>query len=401
MTKRLKWTTEYFLEVCKDRVDLFDYSKADLENCGKDRKIDIFCKKHNLWFKQDFRNHVNGAGCPKCAKEKMASKIDYKKRNKKTKETLKSKYGVENAYLIPEIREKALENSHSEEWHRKVKETWKSKSQEELDEIDKKHKETCLKKYGVENYSQSEEFKQKIKSINLEKYGVESYLQTDEFKRKSRQTRLERYGSETYVNVDKCKETCLEKYGVENPYQSEEIKEKIRATNLKRYGVEYPMQNIEVRKKAVTTMYNSGNCSSLETYFESLLEAQGINYEYNYALDKRYPYFCDFYLPDTDTFVEINGYWVHGYHWFNKNDPKDIKTLNIWKEKVKESKFYKYAVEVWTERDVNKRQTAQENNLNYIVLWNKDDIDRWFSLNCPLGKDWINEYNWELHSTKD
>ena len=43
-----------------------------------------------------------------------------------------------------------------------------------------------------------------------------------------------------------------------------------------------------------------------------------------------------------------------------------------------------------------KRKTARENNLNYIVFWDEklEDAELWFAMNCPDGQDWICEYSW-------
>ena len=43
---------------------------------------------------------------------------------------------------------------------------------------------------------------------------------------------------------------------------------------------------------------------------------------------------------------------------------------------------------------MKKREIAKENKLNYIVLWDKKDIEDWFKLNCPIGQDWKYEYTW-------
>ena len=65
---------------------------------------------------------------------------------------------------------------------------------------------------------------------------------------KAKQTCLEKYGVENYNNREKANRTCLEKYGVENPYQSEEIKAKIKQGYIEKYGVEYPSQSQEVQE---------------------------------------------------------------------------------------------------------------------------------------------------------
>lgn len=122
-------------------------------------------------------------------------------------------------------------------------------------------------------------------------------------------------------------------------------------------------------------MKKNGHYSKLELYLEQFFTSNNIKYEPNYSKDPRYPFHCDFYLPEIDTFIEINNFWHHNSHFYDCNNDNDIKIANYWKEKSKEKPQYKVALEVWTIRDVNKRNCAIKNNLNYIVLWNKDDID--------------------------
>lgn len=54
------------------------------------------------------------------------------------------------------------------------------------------------------------------------------------------------------------------------------------------------------------------------------------------------------------------------------------------------------AQKVFTKRDVEKRETARVNNLNYVTLWDSDgmDADLWFAMGMPLGKDYKHEYSW-------
>ena len=87
-----------------------------------------------------------------------------------------------------------------------------------------------------------------------------------------------------------------------------------------------------------------------------------------YKCDK-YPYMCDFYLPKYDLFIEIQGCWTHGGHPFDKNNKDDIKILHKWISK--NTKYYDNAIEVWTKRDVEKRQIAQRNNLNFVEIFSK------------------------------
>lgn len=73
-------------------------------------------------------------------------------------------------------------------------------------------------------------------------------------------------------------------------------------------------------------------------------------------------------------FIELQGSWTHGSHPYNLNSNEDQIILNKWKAKSKNHGFYCTAIKVWTISDVNKRKTAKKNNLNYVELFNKEDI---------------------------
>ena len=83
----------------------------------------------------------------------------------------------------------------------------------------------------------------------------------------------------------------------------------------------------------------------------------------------RYPYKCDFYIKSEDKFIEVHGNWTHGKHPFDENNKEDIKILELWKEKAKTSDFYKNAIYQWTDLDVRKKKTAENNNLNFEAIY--------------------------------
>ena len=88
---------------------------------------------------------------------------------------------------------------------------------------------------------------------------------------------------------------------------------------------------------------------------------------------KLYPYNCDFYIPSLDLYIECNYHWTHGGHPFNENNIEDITILNLWKNK--NLSYYDNAIQTWTVRDVNKRNTAKKNKLNFIEIWNIEELN--------------------------
>ena len=117
-------------------------------------------------------------------------------------------------------------------------------------------------------------------------------------------------------------------------------------------------------------------------------DPKDINFIYEYDKDLRYPYYCDFYLPDSDIFVEINGYWMHNNHWFNENSIEDLNTLKSWKKQAKTSTRMRAAINVWTKLDIEKRNCAKDNKLNYVVLWTIEDIQNWIDSNFQIRHDY-------------
>ena len=287
----------------------------------------------------------------------------------KRKRTCLEKYGVEHSSQNEEIKEKRK---------RTCLEKYGVEYISQSDEIKKKIKMTCLEKYGVENAIQSSQVKEKIKMTCLEKYGVENAMQSDIIKNKVKQIFLQKYGVSTFFKTDeikiKSKQTWLNKYGVDHPFKSDEIRKKIMKTCFERYGYESAMKNKDIILKSFEKRIKSNKISKYSKKENEI-------YNYLITIDKaikrqyyteEYPFHCDFYLPNFDLYIEYNGAWTHGKHPFNKDNKDDIELLNNWKIKSETSKFYKSAIETWTIRDVNKRNLAYKNKLNFIEIWYVD-----------------------------
>ena len=359
-----------------------------------------------------------------------------------------------------------------------------------IKELNSMHgKETCINKYGVDNYAKTEDNKkesrerywklhdqivEKRKLTNIERYGVENCFQSEEKKEKIRQTCLEKYGYECAskaleiinkitntqnklyghrFNPEKYKETCLRIYGVDNAAKDKDIQNKIthiqtqkygsrfnpekrNKTVKERYGVDHVTQIPEVMNKSINTAikhhgalfnplktaetiineYDSGyvidNCSLHDLHVKNMHVIMMSNKMKNIIYDKkklngtfntskpedksyelikeaypdvirqykcdRYPFACDFYIPSIDTFIECQYSWTHGKHPYNKENKDDIELLESWKSKNKE--YYNNAIDTWSIRDVNKRNIAIQNNLNYIEFWNINELKDWLKV---------------------
>ena len=260
-----------------------------------------------------------------------------------------------------------------------------------------KIKQTKFNRYGSSTYNNSA----KAKDTCTKRYGVSSILKISEVHAKGikaahsaeadnkrNQTNLIKYGT---INVyasefakNKIKQTNINKYGTAYVTQNSDIIDKIQSTNLKKYGVVCNLNTNEVKQKAKSkeaqikrsnTLRGKPKHSKLESLFENKLNELGYIKDQDYYCQYRsveYPFMCDFYLVQTNTYIEINGYWMHNSHAFDKSNPDDIAILNSWKEKSKQSKQYQYAIHIWTKSDPEKRKYGQK--LNFIELWTISDI---------------------------
>lgn len=165
-----------------------------------------------------------------------------------------------------------------------------------------------------------------------------------------------------------------------------------RQTNRQRYGVANPMQYKNFAERNWESKKQNGTCQASQPedkMYMALVDAFGEqNVVRQYSDDERYPFACDFYIKSHDIFIELNGTWFHGGHWFDKNNMEDKRQVELWEQKyVAGHPAYGQAITVWTIRDLQKRETAQKNNLNYFVFWdnNLTDFHRWLE-NCDYTK---------------
>ena len=142
-----------------------------------------------------------------------------------------------------------------------------------------------------------------------------------------------------------------------------------------KYGVNWISNIPGVSKKIFEHGYETKlkngtlNTSIIEDKIKNYLIEHNIEFKQQYK-SKEYPYSCDFYFPAKDLYVEIQAHWTHGGHPYNENNIEDINVIEKWK--AKNTKYFNNAINTWTVRDVNKRNTAIQNNLNYIEIFSNN-----------------------------
>jgi len=249
-----------------------------------------------------------------------------------------------------------------------------------------KREQTCIEKFNSKVFLHSDIFKQQVNNTINTKWDGEHWSKHEEIKTKKTQTCLDKFGVENISQVDqvKCKKelTTLDHYNVKNPFQAEECKEKSKITKKEKYGDENYNNREKINWKELTDKSyqtkrknNTFNTSEPEeNFYKFLINIFGSeDIMRNYNKDKRYPFACDFYIKSFDLFIELNIFPTHNTHFFNSKNINDIKQLEEFSKKNK--KWYDNYTYVWSVSDVNKRNHADINGLNYIVLWNNYDIE--------------------------
>lgn len=212
-----------------------------------------------------------------------------------------------------------------------------------------------------------DKMKENYRKTCLEKYGVEHWFQSDEAKKKIKVGKFEKYGDENYNNQKKMIETNLKKYGTKYSCQSKEVIEKIEETkskvnpNLrdKNWLIEQNKTKtitqialeLNVTYRTVHLWYKKHNIeinffnpvygkeqSDMHSFILSLMPDGVIFNDRNILKPKE----LDIYIPNYNLAIEYNGmYWHAGdkqrhLEKMNLCNSKNIKLLQFWDVEWKE-----------------------------------------------------------------
>ena len=301
-----------------------------------------------------------------------------------------------------------------------------------------------IAQYGTDNPFKLDEYQEKAAQTREERYGArytmaEGSVFADEARKKGRATRRSRERYTRVLTPDeiarrsaRTAKTVRSRYGVDHVSQipsareaqrqraeqyGKQWAEKARQTNIERYGfpswtmgdearreISKRMSSTRVQRQSLATKKRNATLAtsfSEDALYELLVEyadKHGMTVVRQHRDEKRYPFAVDFYIPERDLFIELNGSWSHGGHWYEVDREMDQKTVQTWRKKGEKSQYYLNALGTWTERDVRKRAAAREAHLNYVTLWDGSealaDAYLWFALGAPDGHDWEREYSW-------
>lgn len=212
-------------------------------------------------------------------------------------------------------------------------------------------KKTNQDRFGSDWATQNKDVKTKIRNTNIERTGFENPKHNPETIAKSKETLLHNYGEIGHAHpiiTDKVRQTNTVRYGTDNPMQNSEVKAKTRKTIKEKYGrntfsqstlsdTTYALlQNREAyvafsegkscREIAMSLNVNSTTiCNYHRDYGLKIADHASSSYEEAIAktldvLGVRFirsertiigPKHLDFYLPDHNLAIEVNGVYWH------------------------------------------------------------------------------------------
>ena len=149
------------------------------------------------------------------------------------KKTCLQKYGVENAALHPDIKEKT--------------------------------RQTVQARWGADTPFESEIVQQKAAQTNLQKYGVGKPLQSKAIQQKTKDSFKRNHG---FANKMQLARAAWEnQHGDTNPFEIEAIRNRAFDTMMKKYGVKYAFQDPDLFQKHVSThLQNWGRANNAQTH---------------------------------------------------------------------------------------------------------------------------------------
>jgi G:T-mismatch repair DNA endonuclease (very short patch repair protein) len=260
-----------------------------------------------------------------------------------------------------------------------------------------KYKQTCTKKYGVDNVSKIEEIKKKKKKTFLNHYGVDNIFKDSEFKEKLNKIMLDKYGKLRLTNPFKIKEyyknlTVEELHELSNLNKKKSLhfwdnvtdeqllkwKDK-KSKSAKDYWRTAPEQIIkEYRKRFSKTVKKWWNDLSdeeknritisrikrLSNNFVSKLEKRVGNVLYDLGITYTSQFQLRFYSFDfligKKVLLEVNGDFWHANPLFYKGS--DIMPFPGGSKTVQQ---------IWS-KDKRKKTYAEKRGYKIIYIWEND-----------------------------
>lgn len=234
-----------------------------------------------------------------------------------------------------------------------LKDHWSNISEDFILSREKKRRETCIEKYGVEHATMLESVKEKTRQTNREKYNSDYHLSTDDYKKGLKKILMDKYGVDNISKLDIIKEKKRKKSINKTPKEKELIREKYRNTILERYGVNHLSQDSDFLENVLKKSFShksyrlpSGKVISLQGYEPNIMDyllkyyneddilytnksiEDKIGKIFYKNLDKLSRYFPDLYILSENKIIEVKSTFTYNLD-IDKNNLKKEECLRM------------------------------------------------------------------------
>jgi hypothetical protein len=320
---------------------------GECKRCGKPTRFNSLVKGYSKYCSTECVNkseeHVNKIKQSNLEKYGVENVFQLKDIQEKSKNKMIEKYGVEHNSYSEDTIKKRVEtriNRSDEEKElskQKLQDTWKNKSEMEVEATVNKRSITNLEKYGVENVFQSDTHKEKSKNTMFEKYGVVNGSYSEDIKEKRLITHRKNQYSKLLTS-SKLANIVRPNFDVASYVGNDEIYSWICVKCNTTFSARINDGRIPLCPKC----YKHGYRSKAEVELADELVKYGFDIIKNNkkVLDGVE---IDIYIPDKRTGIEFNGLYWHSelgagkdrnYHLnkYNLAESKDITLINIFED---------------------------------------------------------------------
>lgn len=196
----------------------------------------------------------------------------------------------------------------------------RKRTKEEIDKENTKRENTLKIKFGIDNAGKLPQARKNHKKV------YEDLVKKEHINTKIKDTKLSRYGSKTFNNRNKAKQTMVQKYNVSNPlFMSKSLqnpnlsilRDKEKLTEL--FNNKTVQQIADELNVHVQTVYSYLRLHNIKTKYQSSFEQEICNFLRSLGVEniltnsrKIISKEIDIYLPDYKLAIEYNGeYWHH------------------------------------------------------------------------------------------
>lgn len=228
----------------------------------------------------------------------------------------------------------------------KMKLTWNSKTNDEIEIIQTKRKKTNIEKYGIDIASKLPEVIEKNKESHFSKWGDYAMRNTVVSSKRNktcedkwggigmgssiifnkiRQTNIEKYGVEYFSKTDewytKCVETCLVKFGKEWVSKVDSINVKQLSGGYSYYDFEFPSSKVVrvqgYEPKVLANLLIDYDENDIIVGVQNIIDCIGF-FHYFYE-NETHRYYPDIYIKSENKVIEVKSTYT-----FNKEKEKNL-----------------------------------------------------------------------------